>query len=52
MCRKNVLVLTRGGYEILRLFQGHRHFAPDQRLQLETPVWRVLEFEGNPLPED
>ena len=28
-----------------------RHFARDQRLRLETPGWRVLDFEGNPLSE-
>ena len=52
MCRKDVSVLTLGGYEIIRHFQGHRHFARDQRLRLETPGWRVLDFDGNPLPED
>ena len=51
-CRKDVSVLTRGGYEIIRHFQGHRHFARDQRLRLETPGWRVLDSDGNPLPED
>ena len=45
-------VLTHGGYEIIRRFRGHRDFARDQRLRLETPGWRVLEFDGNPLPED
>ena len=44
-------VLTHGGYEIIRHFQGHCHFARDQRLRLETPGWRVLNFDGNPLPE-
>ena len=52
LCRKDVSVLTHGGYEIIRHFQGHRHFARDQRLRLETPGWRVLDFDGNPLPED
>ena len=28
-----------------------KHFARDQRLRLETPGWRVLDFEGNPLSE-
>ena len=28
-----------------------KHFARDQRLRLETPGWRVLHFEGNPLSE-
>ena len=35
-----------------RHFQGRRHFARDQRLRLETPGWRVLDFQGNPLEED
>ena len=50
--RKDVSFLTHEGYEIIRHFQGHRHFARDQRLRLETPGWRVLDFDGNPLPED
>ena len=45
-------VLTHGSEEIIRHFRGLRHFARDQRLRLETPGWRVLEFDGNPLPED
>ena len=52
VCRKDVSVLTHGGYEIVLHFQGHRHFARDQRLRLETPGWRVLDFDRNPLPED
>ena len=32
-------------------FQGVKSFARDQRLILETPGWRVLEFEGNSLSE-
>ena len=52
VCQKDVLVLTHGGQEIVRGFQGHRHFARDQRLGLETPGWRVLDFEGNPVPGD
>ena len=52
VCRKDVSVLSHGGYEVIRHFQGHRHFARDQRLRLETPGWRVLDFDGNPLPED
>ena len=31
---------------------GTPSFARDQRLRLETPGWRVLDFDGNPLPED
>ena len=52
VCRKDVSVLTHGGYKIIRHFQGHRLFANDQRLRLETPGWRVLDFDGNLLPED
>ena len=52
LCRKNVSVLTHGHYEVLRHFQRRRHFARDQRLRLETPGWRVLDFQGNPLSED
>ena len=52
LCRKNVSVLTHGHHEVLRHFQGRRHFARDQRLRLETPEWRVLDFQGNPLTED
>ena len=51
VCRKNVSVLTHGHHEVLRHFQGSRHFARDQRLRLETPGWRMLEFHGNPLTE-
>ena len=52
VCRKNVSVLTHGHHEVLRHFQGSRHFARDQRLRLETPGWRVLDFHGNQLSED
>ena len=51
VCRKDVSVLTHGPHEILRHYQGVKHFARDQRLRLETPRWRVLDFEGNPLSE-
>ena len=51
ICRKEISVLTHGSLEVLRHFQGVKHFARDQRLRLETPGWRVLEFEGNPLSE-
>ena len=51
ICRKDVSVLLRGPHEILRHYQGVKHFARDQRLRLETPGWRVLDFEGNPLKE-
>ena len=45
-------MLTHGHHEVLRLFQGSLHFARDQRLRLENPGWRVLDFHGNPLIED
>ena len=51
VCRKDVSVLTHGPHEILRHYQGVKHFARDQRLRLETPGWRVLDFEGHPLSE-
>ena len=47
ICRKDVSVLTHGQHEILRLFQGSKHFPRDQRLRLETPGWEVLDYEGN-----
>ena len=49
--QKDVSVLTHGPHEILRHYQGVKHFARDQRLRLETPGWRVLDFEVNPLTE-
>ena len=52
LCRKDVSALTHGSYKIFRHFQGHHHFARNQRLRLETPGWPVLDFDGNPLPED
>ena len=52
LCRKDVSVLTHGSPEVLRHFQGIRHFARDQRLRHETPGWRVLGFDGKPLTED
>ena len=53
LCQKIVSVLTHGHHEVLRHFQGRRHFARDQRLRLETPGWRVLDFQGkSPLSED
>ena len=44
-------MLTHGPHEVLRHFQGVKHFASDQRLRLEKPGWRVLDFEGNPLTD-
>ena len=39
-------MLTHGHHEVLRHFQGSKHFPPDQRLWLETPSWEVLDYEG------
>ena len=47
ICRKDVSVLTHGHHEVLRQFQGSKHFPCDQRLRLETPGWGVLYYEGN-----
>ena len=47
ICRKDVSVLTHGHHEILRHFQGSKHFPRDQGLRLETPGWEVLDYEGN-----
>ena len=46
-CRKDVSVLTHGHHEILRHFQGSKHFPRDQRLRLETPSCEVRDYEGN-----
>ena len=45
-------VLTHGMHEILRHYQGTKHFPRDQRLRLETPGWRVLDFEGNAMRDE
>ena len=52
LCRKDVSVLAHSSSEVLRHFQGIRHFARDQRLRLETPGSRVLGFDGKPLTEN
>ena len=49
--RKDVSILTHGPHEVLRHFQGVKHFARDQQFRLEAPGWGVLDFEGNPLKE-
>ena len=45
-------MLTHRRHEVLRHFQGSRHFARDQRSRLETPGWRVLDFHGNSINEN
>ena len=52
LCRKDVSVLTHGMHEILRHYQGTKHFPRDQRLCLETLGWRVLDFEGNVMRDE
>ena len=52
ICRKNVFLMTHGVHEILRHFRGTKHFPRDQLLRLETPGWRVLDYEGNPMREE
>ena len=47
ICSKDVSVLTHGHHEILRHFQGSKHFPRNQRLRLKTPGWKVLDCEGN-----
>ena len=47
ICRKDVSVLTHGHHEILRHFQGSKHFPRNQRLRSETPGWEVVGYEGN-----
>ena len=44
-------MLTHGHHEVLPHFQGSRRFARDQRLRVERPGWRVLDFHGKPLSE-
>ena len=51
ICPKDVSVLTHGPHEFLRHFQDVKNFARDKPLRLETPGWRVLDFEGNPITE-
>ena len=52
LCRKDVSVLTHGMHEILRHYQGTKHFPRDQSLRLETPGWRVLDFEANVMSDE
>ena len=44
ICRNDVSVLTHGHFEVLRHYQGC-HFLRDQRLCLEIPGLRVLDFD-------
>ena len=51
ICRKEVSLITHSSSEVLRRFQGIRHFAREQGLRLESPRWRVLGFDDKPLNE-
>ena len=52
ICRKDVSVLTHGVREILRLFQGTKHFPRDQGLRLQTTGQRVFDYEGNAMRKE
>ena len=52
LCRRDLSVLTHGFFEILRHYQGEKHFAMDQQLHLKTPGWRMLDFNRIPLSDD
>ena len=52
ICRRDISLETKGRYEILRHFQGSKHFVRDQRLRLETPGMRVLDRRGRPLADE
>ena len=45
-------VLTRGSFQILRLYQGAKHVAMKKLLCLEIRGWSVLDFNGNPVVEE
>ena len=51
ICRQDVSVLSYGSSEILRHSQSIKQFARDQHLRLETPGWRVLDFDSKPPTE-
>ena len=51
VCRKDISISAKGSYEILRHYQGSRHYPRDRRMRLETPGQRVLDFFGKPLDE-
>ena len=51
VCKKDISISAKGSYEILRHYQGSRHYPHDRRMRLTTPGWRVLDFFGNPLSE-
>ena len=45
-------MLTHGSFEILRHFQSSKYFEMYQRLRLEAPGWRALNFSGNTMPDE
>ena len=44
--------MTHGVHEILRDYQETQHLPRDQFIRLETPGWRVFDFEGQPRREE
>ena len=52
VCRKDVSGFTQGPHEIFWHFQDAKHLPRDQRLQFETPGWRVLDFDCNPMSDE
>ena len=52
ICRKDVSMITHGIHEILRHYEGTKHFPRDERLRLKTAGWHVLDFEDNVLREE
>ena len=49
ICRTDVSVLMQHGHEVLRHFQGSKHFPGDPRLRLEIPGWGVPRSEDKSL---
>ena len=47
ICHKDVSVLPHGPNEVLCHFQESEQFPRDHRLRLETPGWRLLDYEEN-----
>ena len=52
LCQCDVSVLSHCSFEVLRNYQGAKHFAMDQLLDLEANGWRVLDFSGQFVPEE
>ena len=52
LCQLDVSLLTQGLFEILWHYQGAKYSTMYQRMRLETTDWRVVEFGGNPMPDE